>query len=158
VSSNSRFTVALHILSWMALVAQRGIDVATSDRIAVSVNTNPVVVRRALGRLRRAGLVRAQRGHGAGWSLVRPVESVSLLDVYQAIAPDAVFGLHPSVPNQGCPIGRGIQPALRRVYGGVEQAMRSELTRTTVADILAETLAARPAGPVRPSRRSRTSK
>ena len=144
MSSNSRLTIALHILSWMTLVARRGIDLVTSDRIAASVNTHPVVIRRALGQLRRAGLVRVQRGNGAGWSLARAAESISLLSVYQAVEPDAVFALHPSQPNQACPVGRGIQPALRRVYGGAEEALRGELARTTVADVLEEALATPP--------------
>jgi Rrf2 family protein len=151
VSSNSRLTIAVHILSWMTLVARRGIEVVTSDRIAVSVNTHPVVIRRALGQLRRAGLVRVQRGNGGGWSLARAAESISLLSVYQAVEPDAVFALHPSQPNQGCPVGRGIQPALRHVYGGVEEVLRAELARTTVADVLEETLATRQRSNRRPT-------
>jgi len=144
VSHNSRLTVALHILSWMALAARSGTAIATSDRIALSVNTHPVVIRRALGLLRRAGLVRVQRGNVGGWSLARPIDSISVLDVYRAVEPATVFALHPSPPSQACPVGRGIQPALRRVYGGAAGALESELARTSVADVLAETLAAGP--------------
>jgi Rrf2 family protein len=144
VSSNSRLTVAVHILSWMALVAQRGIDVVTSERIAGSVNTHPVVIRRALGQLRQAGLVKVQRGNGAGWSLARSPDAITLLDVHRAVDEEAQFALHPSQPNQGCPVGRGIQPVLLRVYGDVESSIRAELARTTIAGVLQETLAAAP--------------
>jgi Rrf2 family protein len=144
VSSNSRLTVAVHILSWMALVAQRGVDVVTSDRIAGSVNTHPVVIRRALGQLRRAGLVRVQRGNGAGWSLARTPAAITLLEVHRAVDEEALFGLHPSQPSQSCPVGRGIQPVLLRVYGGVEDSIRAELARTTIADVLEDTLAVAP--------------
>ena len=140
MSANSRLTVAVHILSWMALVARQGEEWVTSDRIAVSVNTNPVVIRRALGQMRNRKLVRSQRGNGAGWSLARPAASISLLEVYESVESGAVFGLHAGVPNQACPIGRGIQPTLRRVYGDVEQALRGELARTSIEDVLGETL------------------
>ncbi|MEO3827741.1 Rrf2 family transcriptional regulator [Actinomadura sp. B10D3] len=140
MSANSRFTVAIHILSWMALVARNGEDVVTSDRIAGSVNTNPVVIRRTLGRLREAGLVQSQRGNGAGWSLTRPAASTLLLDVYEAMEPGELFRLHSTLPNQECPVGRGIQPALRRVYGDVDEAVRRRLAGTSIEDVLAETL------------------
>ncbi|WP_433324551.1 Rrf2 family transcriptional regulator [Spirillospora sp. CA-294931] len=140
MSANSRFTVAIHILSWMALVARMGQAVVTSDKIAVSVNTNPVVIRRALGQLRAGGLVEARRGNGAGWSLTRPATAISLLDVYAAVERDGVFGLHSAEPNQGCPIGRGIRPTLGRVYADVEDAMRRRLAVTTVEDVLNDTL------------------
>jgi DNA-binding IscR family transcriptional regulator len=38
----------------------------TSDQVAASMNTNPVIIRRSLGDLRRAGLVQVRRGAGAG--------------------------------------------------------------------------------------------
>jgi hypothetical protein len=50
MSANSRFTVALHILTWMVLVARQR-EIVTSDQIAASVNTNPVFIRRILGLL-----------------------------------------------------------------------------------------------------------
>src|SRR5262249_56537773 len=126
------------------LAGRSGTAVARSDRIALSVNTNPVVIRRALGLLRRAGLVRVQRGNTGGWSLARSVDSISVLDVYRAVEQDPVFALHPSPPSQACPVGRGIQPALRRVYGGAAGALESALARSSVPEVLAEPLAARP--------------
>ncbi|GHO72696.1 hypothetical protein KSD_04670 [Ktedonobacter sp. SOSP1-85] len=65
MSANSRFTVALHTLSWMALVARQR-EIVTSDQIAASVNTNPVVIRRILGLLEKAHLVIVQHRTGAG--------------------------------------------------------------------------------------------
>jgi hypothetical protein len=44
------------------------------------------------------------------------------------------------VPNLECPVGRGIRPALSRVYGGINQALRRELAAVSVADVLRETL------------------
>ena len=42
----------------------------TSEYIAGSVNTNPVVIRRLLGSLRGAGIVESRTGVGGGWSLL----------------------------------------------------------------------------------------
>ncbi|HLU55687.1 MAG TPA: Rrf2 family transcriptional regulator [Pseudonocardia sp.] len=141
MAANSRLTVAAHALAWMALVRRSSDEFVTSERIAASVNTNPVVIRRAIGRLRAAGIVEVQRGAGAGCRLARPPESITLREVYEAVEHEPLFGLHARPPNQGCPVGRGIQPALAKVYGGVEDALRAELERTTVADLLIDVLA-----------------
>lgn len=140
MSSNSRFTVALHVLAWMALAARNSPDLVTSEQIARSVNTNPVVIRRLLGGLREAGIVVAQRGAGAGWRLGRDPESITLAEVYDAVERDSLFGLHHSAPNRACPVGRGIQPALRRVYGSAASAIKAELAAVTIEALLEDTL------------------
>ena len=140
MAANSRVTIAVHALSWMALAARRGLAVLTSEQVAASVNTNPVILRRSLGDLRRAGLVEVRHGTGAGWSLARAPEDITLLDVYEAVEPAPLFALHHSEPNLECPVGRGIRPALGQVYGEIEQVMRSALARTSIADVLRTTL------------------
>jgi Rrf2 family protein len=142
VGANSRLTIAAHALAWIELNRRMGAEVATSEQIANSVNTNPVVIRRLLGELRAAGLVESRRGAGAGWRLPRPAESISLAEVYQAVEDDPPFALHPATPNQKCPVGHGIRTALTPVYAGAEEALRAQLARTSVADILRESIAA----------------
>ncbi|MGW4434633.1 Rrf2 family transcriptional regulator [Streptomyces sp. NPDC004596] len=81
-----------------------------------------------------------RHGAGAGWSLAREPESITLLEVYDAVYAQPPFGLHRSEPNMECPVGRGIRPALSGVYGRIERAMRRELADTSIADVLRETL------------------
>ena len=143
MSANSKLTVAVHALAWMGLYQSRGHEVSTSEQIAGSVGTNPVVIRRLLGELRRAGLVDARRGAGSGWMLERDLTEITVLDVYDALAEGPVFGLHHSEPDPGCVIGGGIQPVLGSLYARLDEVMRAELGRTTVADVVADILAAR---------------
>lgn len=142
MAANSRMTIAVHALAWMALAQRRGQDVLTSSEVAASVNTNPVIIRRCLGDLRRAGLVSVRHGAGAGWGLARAPEQITLLEVHDAVGQEPPFGLHHAEPNLECPVGKGIRPALSRVYGEIEQVLRRELAVVSVADVLRETLEA----------------
>ncbi|WP_433417621.1 Rrf2 family transcriptional regulator [Microtetraspora malaysiensis] len=140
MAGNSRLTIATHVLTWMALARRRGQDLLTSEQVAASVNTNPVIIRRSLGDLRRAALVEVRRGAGAGWTLARAPEEITLLDVYNAVERQPLFAMHHTEPNLECPVGKGIRPALDHVYDGVEQALCQELRRTSIADVLKRTL------------------
>ncbi|GAA2482181.1 Rrf2 family transcriptional regulator [Winogradskya humida] len=136
MSANSKLTVAVHALAWMGLHQSRGHEVSTSEQIAASVGTNAVVIRRLLGDLRRAGLTESRRGAGSGWVLGREPAAITVLDVYDALDDGPVFALHHSEPDPGCVVGGGIQPVLSGLYGRVDGALRAELARTTIADVL----------------------
>ncbi|OIJ85815.1 transcriptional regulator [Streptomyces sp. MUSC 14] len=142
MGANSRLTVAVHTLTWIGLYQRRGHEVAASDQIAASVNTNPVVIRRLLAQLRKAGLADSRRGAGAGWTLSRDLSTITLLDVYEAVEPGPVFALHPATPDPECVVGHGIAPVLGVVYDGVETALRAEPARTTLEDVLHDVLRA----------------
>lgn len=141
MSANSRLTVAVHAVTWIGLYQSRGFEVATSEQIADSAGTNPVVIRRLLGQLRAAGLVESRRGAGAGWTLTRDLADITMLDVYDAIESGPLFGMHHAEPNPDCVVGAGIQPALGNVYGRLEETLRAELAATTLAVVLSDTLA-----------------
>ena len=136
MASNSRVTIAAHALAWLELARQRGRPSLTSDEIAASVNTNPVILRRSLGDLRRAGLVTARRGTGAGFALARPADDISMHDVWTAVGGPPLLALHHSEPNLECPVGHGIRPVLTEVYDEATAAFGATLARRTIADVL----------------------
>jgi Rrf2 family protein len=141
VSANSRLTVATHALAWMAGHEHEGADWSTSEQIARSVGTNPVVIRRLMSQLEKAGLVKSRRGPGAGSRLARAPEGITLCQIDEALGADATFALHRNEPSPICPIAQGIRPALAHVYARVDDAVRTELARTTLAAILLDTMA-----------------
>jgi DNA-binding IscR family transcriptional regulator len=144
MSANSRLTTAIHALCWLELATRRGDACLTSERVAASLASNPALVRKVLGPLRDAGLVRAGRGPGAGWALVRPAEVIRLDEIYDALGEDAPFALHPHEPNQRCQVGFGIRPVLADVYSQADAAVRRSLRRRTVADVLDTLMADHP--------------
>jgi Rrf2 family protein len=144
MSANSQFTTAVHALCWIELAARQGESPITSERIAESLASHPVLVRRVLAPLRKAGLVGGGRGPGSGWQLQRPAETITLQDVRAALGAGSPFALHPHQPKPDCPVGHGIGPALSEVYADVQDAIAHELDKRTIAGLLEHLLVAYP--------------
>jgi len=123
----------VHVLAYLAW---RRSELATSERIAASVNTNPVVVRRIMGALRNAGMVTVQPGVGGGAQLARDPGDISLLDVYRAVEDaDELFSLHPQRPAAHCSVGGNIQAVLQPIFCGAKRAMEQVLAQVSIADV-----------------------
>jgi Rrf2 family protein len=130
---SSRFAVAVHVLSVLALQKDEAV---TSDYVASSVKTNAVVIRRLLGHLRRQGLVRIQPGPRGGARLARPAAKILLSDIYRAVEDGQLLGLHRNPPNAKCPVGRHIGAVLGRVFGEAEAALEATLRKRTLGDVV----------------------
>ncbi|SDY22233.1 Rrf2 family transcriptional regulator [Hymenobacter psychrophilus] len=131
---NTRFAVATHILAYLAHSPGQPVS---SDVLAGSAGTHPVVVRRLLGALRTAGLVQSQRGTGGGTLLARPPADISLLDVYRAMqqAESDLFQVGSTTPNQECNLGRVMQQTLEEMFGPAIEAMCTALAAVSVAQL-----------------------
>jgi Rrf2 family protein len=133
MNASSRFAVAVHILTLLAYDDDHPV---TSEFVAGSVNTNPVVIRRILGALRDAKLVSSRTGVGGGWRLARSPDAITLRDAYRAVEVETLFPLPQRSPNPACPVGRTIQRGLEGVFREAEVALDEQLARTTVAHML----------------------
>lgn len=141
MAGSCKFAFAVHILAVLAY--KRGLDV-TSDVLAASVNTNPVVIRRLLCVLRCAGLIATHKGPRGGARLAAEPGEISLARIYDALQQHSDMAAHPQEPNQCCPVGRKIQTVLEDVFREAEEARRNALAKRTLADVL-ETVEADPA-------------
>ena len=131
--------MAVHVLAYMAWKRSEAV---TSERIAASVNTNPVVVRRIVGALRNAGMVTVQPGVGGGATLAREPDDITLLDVYRAVEDgEELFSLHPSEPSRSCNVGGNIRDVLRPIFCTAHRAMESVLAQVSIADVGSQVMA-----------------
>ena len=130
---STRFSVGIHILALLEIAKEYS---CTSEFIAGRVNTNPVVIRRLLGLLKKAGLINSSAGV-AGAALARKPEEITLLEVYKAVgaADSTLFGMHEQT-NPNCPVGANIQFALDDTVKSAQTVLEKELASRTLADII----------------------
>ena len=130
----SRFTVALHIFTCVEVFKDE--YKVTSDFLAGSINTNPVLIRKILTQLKAAGLITVARGTG-GIAVTRPLSEITFYDVYQAIEPvenGDLFHFHEN-PNPKCPVGRNIHALLDNKLKAIQGAMEDEMKKYTLEDL-----------------------
>ena len=135
---SSRFTIAIHILICVELYGDK--EPATSESLAGSIGVHPVVIRRILGQLRRAGLIRVARGREGGAHIARALGEISLADIFRAtecIGNDPLFSFHEK-PNPACPVGRSIHNILDGRLDAIQRAMEHEMESTTLAGLMKE--------------------
>lgn len=141
-------TTAVHALCWLELSTRRGRPTLTSAEIADSLLSHPVLLRRTLAPLRRAGILRVVgRGPGAGWQLACPAGQITLEQVHQVLDETRLFALHPHPPKQNCPVGFGLARTLSDVYADVERSVGRALAQHTIADVLDRLLREHPLPP-----------
>ncbi|MGF0039644.1 Rrf2 family transcriptional regulator [Peptoniphilaceae bacterium SGI.131] len=131
---SSRFTVALHIFTCVDTF--KGEYKITSDFLANSINTNPVIIRKILTQLKRAGLITVARGTG-GIEPTRPLKEITFYDVYEAIEPienGDLFSFHES-PNPKCPVGKNIHNLLDGKLKSIQEAMEDEMKKYTIDNL-----------------------
>ncbi|MDT3425722.1 DNA-binding IscR family transcriptional regulator [Paenibacillus forsythiae] len=133
---STRFAVAIHILALLEI--NKG-DKNTSEWIAGSVGTNPVVIRRITSMLGKAGLIEVRPGV-AGAKLARAAGEITLLDIYlavDAVGQDSLFAVHDH-PNPDCPVGQNIAGAILPVFSLAQQAMEDVLRKVTLEQIASQ--------------------
>lgn len=132
--ANTRYTEAIQILCFIAVKQSK---LPTSDKIAKSINTNAVVVRRIFKMLKDADLINIKRGYG-GCSLKRSANEITLLDVYKAVENEddrQIFKFHEGI-NPSCIVGSKIEEILKNPFKNAQKALEDELNNVTLENII----------------------
>lgn len=138
---STKFTIAIHVLTATAYFSKD--QKVTSEFLAASVGSNPVIIRNIMGQLKKAGLIAVKRGPG-GMAITRPLDQITFRDVYRAVethGEEALFRFH-SNPNLKCPVGRNIHFALDDTLEAIHRDFEEDLSRHTLAEVYENTVRA----------------
>ncbi|GAA0604242.1 Rrf2 family transcriptional regulator [Caenispirillum bisanense] len=108
MNKDTRLSDVLHVL----LHLEHATEPVTSEVLAQNMGTNPAVFRRTMAGLREAGYVMSGKGHGGGWSLARPLEQISLADIYNALGRPGLFAIGSRSQHPDCKIEQKVNKAL----------------------------------------------
>ncbi|WP_414449719.1 Rrf2 family transcriptional regulator [Burkholderia sp. 22PA0099] len=133
---DTRLARMLHVLVHMHLLDGN----ENSETIALMLQTNAVVVRRVMGRLRESGLVTSTGGRGGGWKLARAAQAITARDVLLALDSGSVFAIGPSADHPDCPVERAVNATLGRALDSAQARLIDELGDTTLAELAAQVM------------------
>src|SRR5690606_13819563 len=126
---DSRLSGVLHVLLHMA---ERS-EPMTSEALAKSMDTNPVVIRRIMAGLRDQGLVRSEKGHGGGWTLNCDLAQVTLRDIYSALGSPSLLAIGNRTEAPGCLVEQAVNAALGESFDAAEALLLQPLGEVTLA-------------------------
>jgi Rrf2 family protein len=128
---DSRLSSMLHVLLHMAHAGRQ----LTSEELARMLQTNPVVVRRTLSGLRERGLVSSEKGHGGGWVVARPLDAITLYDVYEGLGEPELFAIGHRSENSPCLVEKAVNSALDQTLAEAEALVLARLREVTLAQL-----------------------
>ena len=129
--TDNRLSRMLHVLIHM----DRHGGPLTSEAISGMLGTNPVVVRRTMAGLRTAGYVSSVKGHGGGWTLARPLDRITLLDIHEALGNPKIFAIGLSDDDPACLVERAVNAAMTETLRDAERMLRARLAEITVGSL-----------------------
>lgn len=149
--ADSRLSRMLHVLIHMDHLGAP----VTSETISRMLDTNPVVVRRTMAALKDAGYLNSAKGHGGGWTLAKPLDAVTLLDVHRALGSPRLFAIGLADENPACRVEQAVNAALEDAMAEAERRLLGRLGEVTIGSLSREVAASRspaPQGPGVPER------
>jgi Rrf2 family protein len=127
---DATFTNAIHICVFLERTEKHLVN---STELGESIGTNPVVVRRIVGRLKEFGLIKVKQGIGGGYFLGRPAASITLWDIYLAMKKENPFRC--KIGNVEDKVSAGLPEALEETFAKAEYALKQPLAGVTVKQV-----------------------
>ena len=133
---SSRFTMAIHMFACMDVFHDQKV---TSELMASSIGTNPVIIRKLLQQLKKARLVKVEQGV-RGVRPARDLKDISFLDLYRAVEctpQEELFHFHEN-PNPLCPVGSHVHAVLDGRLEHIQSVMEQEMAKISLASVMAD--------------------
>ena len=133
MAANSVLAGAVQILCFIAYAGEQGTN---AERIARSLKTNPVVVRRLLKLLETSGLVNIHQGRSGGVTLNRSPGDITLQDIHQAVEGESPLFAFRERGNPRCPVNQAMKDLLTPVFTAADVAVAGVLERANLAALM----------------------
>lgn len=134
MKNDSRLSAILHTILHMAEAGRP----MTSAELALHMKTNPVVVRRAMAGLRRAGIVRSEKGRGGGWEIASDLHEVTLRHIYDAIGAPSLLSAGVRIDHPACLVEQAVNRALQPAFAEAEALLVERFGQVTLAGLAAD--------------------
>jgi Rrf2 family protein len=134
MKTDSRISGVLHILLHMADAD----GPLTSERLAGMMQTNPAVIRRILGGLRKRGIVSSEKGHGGGWRLARDPERITLYDIYDALDAPTILSIGNRHSHPSCQVEQAVNAVMNDAFREAEAVLLARFREVTLGDLARE--------------------
>lgn len=131
MQNNRQFNTAIHICIFMHF---KGEDLISSQVIADSVKTNPVVIRRIIGKLKNKGIISSVAGTKGGFYLSRPAREISLWDIYTAVREQDLFYRQKKV-NPECVVSSHLGLLVNDIYDAAELSTKTVLEKVNILQL-----------------------
>jgi DNA-binding IscR family transcriptional regulator len=135
VQIGTKFSIAIHIL--LVSAAYSDSRKVTSDFIASSAHTNPVIIRNIMSSLKAASLINVAP---EGILLARKPQDISLLDVFRSVSPckdGRLFKIHKDTEVR-CLVGGNIERVLTHRFAEAQNALEEKLSTMNLQNLLDE--------------------
>ncbi len=128
--ASTDFTKAIQICLFLNI--KEG-EFKSSTQLAESVDTNPVVVRRLLAKLKKNNIVNSIAGAQGGFLLAKTPEQISLWMIYKAVQEEQLFARHKI--NNDCDISCNLELLVQGTFDEAELSMKPALEESNIANL-----------------------
>lgn len=129
---NSSFCIAVHALVYLNHMQK----VLSSEELAQNVCTNPVLIRKVMSRLKKAGIVDTKGGNNGGYIFTADAETLTLERIAEAIDMQFVGSPWRSGDiDKECLISSGMGEIMQNICAQLDEHCKKSLRGITVADI-----------------------
>lgn len=129
---NSKVSVALHALIHLIKKAEP----VTSEKLGECLATNPVVIRRVLGELKKADIVASEKGHGGGWVVTKDPKHITFYDIFESLNESLLPAPIVLGDDESCLIMETIANTMEEFLAEADTLLANKLKRISIDDVV----------------------
>ena len=107
----------------------------SSEKLALSIQSNPVVARRILKGLREKGFVTSVNGPGGGWSIACELDQITLFDIYQAVDAPELLAIGNRNDTTQCQVEHTVNACMTVAYEAAMHVLIQRLQEVTLHEL-----------------------